>query len=103
MTLGEWLYMSEDETAAVERGPCAECGEPISVEASECPHCGHHPAHEVYYGPVVTMMVGAVLTVFIITAIVGIPLMLAGMAWAIWVWRTADPHPIGEAHFEAES
>lgn len=83
----------DNETECVERGPCEGCGEAISMQANKCPHCDHNPAQQAYYAPLLLIMLGGVLTIFIITAIVGIPMVLAGLVWAVWVWCSSTPSP----------
>lgn len=89
--------MSDD----AQRGPCSECGEQIAVQADECNHCGHNPGQEQYYGPLFCTMFGALLSILIITAVIGIPLMFVGIVWGVWVWQTAEtPRPIDESRLE---
>ncbi|WMT07811.1 hypothetical protein NP511_02145 [Natrinema thermotolerans] len=85
------------ETVSVERGPCEECAEPISVEASKCPHCDYNPSQQAYAGPLLLIMLGGVLTIFVVTAIAGIPMTLLGVGWLVWVWYSPTPSPVEES------
>ena len=78
-----------------QRGPCEECGESITTVAEECTHCGHNPGRDQYMGPGLMIFVGSILTIFIVTAIIGIPMALIGIVWAIVVWRRGEnPRPV---------
>jgi len=93
--------MTETASDGPDRAPCAECGESITLVTDECTHCGHNPGQEQYYGAIACIMSGGLLSIFIITAIIGIPLFLAGVVWAIVVWwRSDDPTPADEAYLE---
>ena len=87
----------------IERGPCEECGESITLIADECNHCGHNPGKKQYYGPVALIMLGSLLSILIITAVIGVPLFIAGLIWAIVVWRRDDPSPIQDDWLDAQA
>ncbi|WP_058365401.1 hypothetical protein [Haloparvum sedimenti] len=71
--------------------PCSECREEISIEAKTCPHCDHSGFKQAYTGPLIVTMLGAALSILIITAIIGVPMMIGGIGWGIWVYRNG-PH-----------
>ncbi|GAB7010458.1 hypothetical protein JCM31271_24010 [Halorubrum trueperi] len=71
--------------------PCSECHEEISTEAKKCPHCDHSGFRQAYAGPLFVTMFGALLSILVITAIIGIPLMIGGIVWGILVYRNG-PH-----------
>lgn len=81
---------------ASETAPCTECGEQISVDAETCPECDHNARRQAYVGPLFVTMLGAVLSILIITAIIGIPLILVGIIWGLKV-RSDGPHYAAEA------
>lgn len=85
----------------VQHGPCEECGEEITIRADECNHCGHNPGQKQYYGPLFCIILGSLLSILIITAIIGVPLVLIGIVWAVWVWYKSDnPMPIDDEYLE---
>ena len=85
---------------ASETAPCTECGEQISAEAVTCPECGHDARQQAYIGPLAATMFGALLSILIITAIIGIPLMIGGVIWGLKVHRDG-PHYAAEADVDA--
>lgn len=56
-----------------------------SVSNKQCPNCGSYktrgnsPREKLKYGSFAFMIIGALLTLFIITAIIGIPMFLTGV------------------------
>lgn len=76
-----------------ERAPCGECGELISVDASVCPHCDFNPGREAYRGPIALIGLGSLLTIFIVTAVIGVPMAVVGLIWGAYVWKTETPSP----------
>lgn len=78
-----------------ETAPCSECAEQISVDAETCPECDYDARRQAFVGPAITSMIGAVLSILIVTAILGIPLMIAGIIWGLKVHRDG-PHYAAE-------
>lgn len=84
--------MAIQESGDITRAPCGECGEQISVEASVCPYCEYNPYKKQMGGGLGLLMIGALLSILIITAVVGIPLMLIGVLSMVRTWRQ-QPKP----------
>jgi hypothetical protein len=59
---------------------CEDCREEIDREASTCPHCGHDGTTPSGMFRIVAIIVGGLLTMTLIGAIIGLPMM-----W--WGWR----------------
>lgn len=91
--------MVESQTANSERGACRKCGEQIGADVLECPECEHSPYQAVMGLGLSMMTIGGVLTIFLITAIVGIPMVIIGVAIAAggWLWKPkpVDPETVG--------
>lgn len=58
---------------------CEECRAEISADASTCPHCGHDGRTSSGIVAVCAVLFGGVLTMTIIGAVVGVPMILWGM------------------------
>ena len=72
--------MSADEQ------PCRRCQTAIPVDARRCPQCGYEPASEGSAGRTVLLVLGALLTLSVVGAVLGIPL----MAYAFYARRKAQ-------------
>ena len=62
-----------------EKGACGECGELISLEASKCPECDHSPKNTQMGLSIAIGAIGGFLTITVIGAIIGIPLVLISL------------------------
>lgn len=71
-----------------DRAPCGRCAEPISVDAKECPHC-EYKGYPV--GAVILIIIGMVASATIVGAIIGIPLLIAGVIYYIKTVGTKLP------------
>ena len=78
-----------------ERGPCGQCGEPIRVDARTCSHCGYAPRKQLLALAGGLVVLGALLTKLLVTAIVGVPMLVVGVVVAI-ATIFLDPHPAEE-------
>lgn len=56
--------------------PCRNCGGAVSVTAVECSHCGFQAPSGNHVTEIVYLLVGNLLTLTIIGALVGLPLMI---------------------------
>ena len=65
---------------------CEECREEISPEASTCPHCGHEGAEASKALAVFGFLIGGVLTVTILGAIIGLPILW----WSLRKYSAAE-------------
>jgi hypothetical protein len=72
---------------------CKECREGIEPDASACPHCGFRPVGGRNIIGVVCIILGGLLTLTLVGAIVGLPMMLLGF----WLNRTNRATPAVEA------
>lgn len=61
---------------STELGMCRRCRSEIAAAATRCPECGYEPAGEGSAGRTLLLVVGALLTVTVVGAIVGVPMML---------------------------
>ena len=61
------------------KGTCNECGELISLDVSKCPECDHSPKNTRVALGIGLGAIGGVLTITLIGAIIGIPLVLIGL------------------------
>lgn len=62
-----------------ETAPCKKCTEEISTEAKRCPECGYEPSSHGRWWRQGGMLIGFILTITLVGAIVGIPLMI--LSW----------------------
>ena len=91
------MPLSTDDTYA----PCAECGNPIVATDDRCVHCDYCPVSELYAGPLACLALGCVLTLPLVTAVVGLPLLLVGALWfALATRREQGLTPVDEAFLE---
>jgi uncharacterized membrane protein len=58
---------------------CGDCREEIAAEASTCPYCGHKGQTGSGIVAVCAVLFGGILTMTIIGAVVGIPMVLWGL------------------------
>lgn len=70
-----------------ETAPCKECRADIEVNAQACPECGYNPGRRGKLSGIGLMIVGLLLSLTIIGAIVGIPLLIVG---ALSVFGSGD-------------
>jgi len=61
----------------VETDPCLKCRSEISTEAERCPECGYDPSAQDNRGRWL-IPIGALLTMTVVGAIIGIPMILLG-------------------------
>lgn len=62
-----------------ETAPCLKCRSEISVEAERCPECSYEPNAEGSRGRWWFKTIGALLTMTVIGAVIGIPMLM--IAW----------------------
>ena len=58
---------------------CEQCRADIDPEASVCPHCGYDPAGDIESEATKRLIVGLVLTLTLVGAVIGIPLMYSAV------------------------
>jgi len=81
-------------SAEATREPCADCAEPIKLEADKCPECGNNPARKVKRSGMVLFGVGLF---FIWIPVVGAPLAILGALVLLGAWRK-DYSPTEQAY-----
>lgn len=61
----------------------------MSASAANCPRCGHDASRNPYAGPMACLSVGTILTLPIVTAVLGVPMLVVGGLWLLFAWRRA--------------
>lgn len=81
--------------------PCDDCGESIDPSLLTCPHCGNEPQKAAKQSAYILIVIGAVLSVTVVGALVGVPMMLAGIAVLLAVHSGAANYSPTEHSFDA--
>lgn len=61
-----------------EFGECCQCSEPLKVSSQECKYCGYNPGQESKREGLKMMAGGVILSITLVGAVLGIPLILLG-------------------------
>lgn len=66
-----------------ELAPCRKCDQPIPADVETCPECEFNYSQAVVGTGLSLCMVGGLLTILVVTAIIGIPMVLLGLLVAL--------------------
>jgi len=85
----------EAPTGDADTAPCRACGTNISTVVVRCPQCGYEPKNRHATGRLLFVLFGALLTLTVVGAIVGIPMVLFGAlsTYAASKWRPSNKNP----------
>ena len=73
-----------------DKAPCKKCQSEISAEAIACPECGYEPRNQGFYSRTVMAIVGIILSLTVIGAVVGVPLIIISV-YAHWKNQSKRP------------
>jgi len=71
-------YSRPDPAEKQGDGPCARCEETIDRSVLACPACGNSPFKDAKWNGVKMMIAGAIASITVIGAVIGIPLFILG-------------------------